>query len=127
MFPGIDLVEVERFARLCERQPAVLTKLFTAAELAELEPRGWESKAARFAGKEAVLKALGTGICGLDWHDVEIRTNEAGEPLVRLSDRAALVAARRGGDTVRLSLTHTQALAGAMAILARQSSGKGEE
>ncbi|MDR1603661.1 MAG: holo-ACP synthase [Gracilibacteraceae bacterium] len=123
MFPGIDLVEVSRFTRICQRQPAILERLFTPAELAELSSRSWESKAARFAGKEAVLKALGTGIGPLGWHDVEIRTAASGEPLVRLSARAAETAAARGGDTVRLSLTHTGDMAAAMATLSRGEGG----
>jgi holo-[acyl-carrier protein] synthase len=98
-----------------------LSRLFTPAELAELSARGWESRAARFAGKEAVLKALGTGIGPLGWHDVEIMTASSGEPLVRLSARAAEIAAARGGDTVRLSLTHTKDLAGALAVLSRET------
>lgn len=73
--------------------------------------------AARFAGKEAVLKALGTGLSGLSWHDIEIFQNKAGEPYVVLSDRALAAARVRGADTIRISISHTKENAIASVIL----------
>jgi len=73
--------------------------------------------AVRFAGKEAVLKALGTGLRGLSWHDIEIFTNQLGEPFVVLSERAQKIAGSRGGNAVKISLSHNKDNAVAFAIL----------
>jgi holo-[acyl-carrier protein] synthase len=116
---GIDIVDLQRFTARLARAPRLADKLFVDAER-NLPPR---SLAARFAGKEAVFKTLGTGLIGFSWHDVEIFSNELGEPIVELSPRAQAVAAARGGAVVRLSLTHTREMAGAMAILCSPAGG----
>jgi len=120
VYPGVDIIEIARFRQACGRQPRLLARLFTARELAAVKRDNMPSLAARFAGKEAVLKALGTGLSGLTWHDIEIISNERGEPLVFLSERARSVALSRGGSCVRLSLAHSRDNAVAVAILAEE-------
>lgn len=125
MYPGVDIIEIARFAQACSRQPRLLARLFTNRELEALVTSSPSSLAARFAGKEAVLKALGTGLRGLSWHDVEILNNDLGEPIVILSEKAKDIAESRGGHTVRLSLSHSRDNAVAMAILdCGESTGK---
>lgn len=120
MYPGVDIIEISRFIQACNKHPHLLGKLFSPRELEALATKSYPSLAARFAGKEAVLKTLGTGLRGLSWHDIEIINNEAGEPIVYLSDRAKRIAESRGGDNVRLSLSHSRDNALAMAILHRK-------
>ena len=116
-FPGIDMIEIERFSQACLRRPKLKERLFTKKELDALNNKKEESWAVRFAGKEAVLKALGTGLGPLSWHDIEIFTSTTGEPWVTLSPKAQEVARRRGGSEVRLSFSHDRSKAIAMAIL----------
>jgi holo-[acyl-carrier protein] synthase len=117
MYPGIDIIEIARFNKACKRQSRLMARLFTARELEALKASPPASLAARFAGKEAVLKALGTGLRGLSWHDIEILDNELGEPIVYLSAKAEAIAESRGGKEVRLSLAHSRDNAIALAIL----------
>lgn len=117
MYPGIDIIKIERFAKACERQPKICERLFTERERADLNNRPIVSWAAHFAGKEAILKSMGTGLTGLSWHDIEILTEKSGEPHVLLSSKAEGIVQQRGGSIVRLSLSHEQEYAVAMAIL----------
>ena len=117
MYPGVDIIEIERFARACERQPKLRERLFTLRERMDLQDKGISSWAVRFAGKEAVLKTFGTGLRGLSWQDIEIVTLHSGEPVVYLSSRAKEAAALRGGTEVRISLSHDSSRAIALAIL----------
>ncbi|MGI6450195.1 MAG: holo-ACP synthase [Desulfitobacteriia bacterium] len=119
MYPGVDIIEISRFAHACSRHPRLIKRLFTARELEALgaSAKRPSALAARFAGKEAVLKALGTGLRGLSWHDIEIIANEQGEPQVYLSARALKAAESRGGRSIRLSLSHNRDNALAVAVL----------
>ncbi|MEM1185588.1 MAG: holo-ACP synthase [Planctomycetota bacterium] len=117
---GIDLVEITRVARLLKDHPErAKARLFTLGELSYCEGKKGEHQhlAARFAAKEAVLKALGCGWSqGVAWTDVEVTRAPSGEPGVKLEGRAAEIAAERGITDWRLSLTHTAELAQASAI-----------
>ena len=117
MYPGIDIIEIERVALAFERQPKLYERLFTTRERENLINKGIQSYAARFAGKEAVLKTLGTGLRGLTWHDVEILSDLSGEPLVYLSSRAMDLVLARGGSRMRVSLSHNRTQAMAFALL----------
>lgn len=112
LFHGIDLVEIPRFAEFLDRHPdRARTRLFTEAELAYAagKKRELEHLAARFAAKEAVLKALGTGWAdGIAWTDVEVTRDHAGRPGVALHNRAAELAAERGITVWAISLSHTE-------------------
>lgn len=115
---GIDAVEVERFRRVLARRPGLAARLFTEAELAyagrAADPA--ERLAARFAAKEAVLKALGVGLGAADFKEIEVARAPGGEPSLRLHGRAAALAQRRGVRAWHVSLTHTVAGAAAVAV-----------
>jgi holo-[acyl-carrier protein] synthase len=117
---GIDLVEIERFAAAVKRQgPPFLQRLFTAAERRYCD--GHRNRmphySARFAAKEAVLKALGTGWSGgIRWTDVEILREKSGPVKVRLSGRARKAASEKGIRRVHLSITHAESHAAAIAV-----------
>lgn len=117
MYPGIDIIEIERVVMAFKRQPKLYDRLFTIRERENLLNKGIQSYAARFAGKEAVLKTLGTGLRGLAWHDIEILSASSGEPLVYLSSKAMDLVLARGGSQVRVSLSHNRTQAMAFAIL----------
>jgi holo-[acyl-carrier protein] synthase len=113
---GIDLVEVERFARLLEQHAGRADhRLFTSAELdyAAANPRRRaEHLAARFAAKEAALKALGTGWSqGIAWTDVEVIREAAGRPELCVTGRAAGIAQEHGITRWHVSLTHVRGMA----------------
>ena len=118
---GIDLIEVERirasFARFGERfLQRILRPGETAYCLAHKDPAPF--LAARFAAKEAISKAFGTGIGNLlVWKDMEVGRKESGEPFVILHDGGLTLLRERGGRLVHLSLSHTAHHATAMAIL----------
>jgi len=115
---GADLVEVRRIARLAA-EPTGLTGVLTTAELATCRgrPRPAEHMAGRFAAKEAVLKALGTGLAdGMRWTDVEVVNDAHGRPEVVLHGAAAALAAANGLAAVDVSISHTADLAMAQAV-----------
>jgi holo-[acyl-carrier protein] synthase len=116
---GSDIVEVARVERLINRYERAERRLFTDAEIDYCRARrNWhEHMAARFAAKEAVLKALGTGLGpGMRWTDVEVVNEENGRPVVRLSGEVAAYAEREGVRQVELSISHTSGLALAQAL-----------
>ncbi|CAN5373235.1 holo-ACP synthase [soil metagenome] len=112
---GIDLIEIARVAAALTRTPSMHARLFTAGEQAYCGGRV-ASLAARFAAKEAVAKALGTGVRGFTFLDVEVVTDGLGRPSVRLHDRAAEVASAAGVAVVHLSLTTSEQHAAAYAV-----------
>ncbi len=116
---GIDLMPVERLQRsIDEHGDRFLQRVFTPAELASnaSHARRVEHLTGRFAAKEAVLKALGTGWSGgIAWTDVEILAT-AGPPSVRLHNEAARIASARSITTWHLSISHAGGLAIASAI-----------
>jgi holo-[acyl-carrier protein] synthase len=112
---GLDAVEVDRFRRVLERTPSVADRLFTAGERAYGAARA-ERLAARFAAKEAVMKAMGVGIGAFAWHDVEVARRDSGAPELVVRGRAAELAAERGITGWRLSLTHTRHTASAVVV-----------
>jgi holo-[acyl-carrier protein] synthase len=118
---GIDIVEIARveeiFARRGER---FRNRVFTQAEIAYCEGRASrvESYAARFAAKEAAMKALGTGWGeGVGWQDIEVVRAETGAPSVLLRGRALKRMTEMGARKAHLSLTHSRDMAVAQIIL----------
>ena len=115
---GLDLTEIPRIERMLERWgDRFRHKLFTAAERAYADERAFPAShyAARFAAKEATLKALAVP-AGLRWHEIEV-VKESGRPPRLVLRGAALAAARSlGVATVHLTLTHAADMAGAVAI-----------
>jgi holo-[acyl-carrier protein] synthase len=117
MTVGVDLIEIERIRRALERYPRFRARCFTPSERAYCESRPNPSQhyAARFAGKEAVGKALGFGVArAFAWREVEIHGRP--KPSVRLSGRVEAWARKRGLEEVDLSMTHSQELAAAVAV-----------
>lgn len=113
---GVDAVEIRRIAAALERFGARFERrVFTPRELAFCRGRVPEL-AARFAAKEAVSKALGTGLRGIGWREVEILPNRRGKPQVYLYGRALSRAAELGLTHFEVSLTHTDELAIAFVV-----------
>jgi holo-[acyl-carrier protein] synthase len=120
---GVDAVDVERFRRLLDRRPRFAARCFTEGERADAttSTHAVQSLAARFAAKEAVMKALGTGIGGFALTDVEVcRTTgtdaSRNAPYLVLHGGAAALAGAQGAGTLHLSLTHTDAVAIAFVV-----------
>ncbi len=113
---GIDLIEIDRVRRALERHPAFRERCFTAAERAycESRPNPAESYAGRFAGKEAVGKALGIGVY-FTWKEIEIAGRP--KPGVRLSGRTGAWARKLGAGRIDLSMTHSRELAAAICVV----------
>jgi holo-[acyl-carrier protein] synthase len=105
---GVDLTPVARFAQAMARHPGRLeARLFTDGERAYCRAKAWPDQhfAARFAAKEAVLKALGVPE-GLRWHELEVVSGDDGAPRFALHGAAAAAAAARGVRRLHLSITH---------------------
>jgi holo-[acyl-carrier protein] synthase len=118
---GVDLAEVPRIRASIERFGArFVDRIFTPAEIAYVERKAnrYERYAARFAAKEAGMKAIGTGWKrGVTWQDFEVANLPSGKPTLRLHGVAAAVAAKLGVRNISLSLTHTADLGMAHVIL----------
>jgi holo-[acyl-carrier protein] synthase len=117
---GIDIVAVQRMERLLGEHAGAAETLFTERELRYCRARRREAEhlAARFAAKEAVLKALGTGMArGMRWTDVEVVHEPGGRPAVALHGLTAELARERGLDRLEVSLTHSAGLAAAHALV----------
>lgn len=106
-----------RFADALARTPSMAQRLFTALELvtAHGEPRSAESLAARFAAKEALAKALGAPD-GMHWTDAEVRTDDAGRPLLAVTGTVAARASSLGVTRWHVSLSHDGGMAAATVI-----------
>ncbi len=117
---GVDIVEIDRMAAALQRRPKLKERIFSAEERAYCEKRSKPEihYALRFAAKEAVLKALGTGFRGMRFCDVEVVREASGRPVPRLSGKAAERAAELGVVEMHLSLsfTHSTAVASAVAV-----------
>ncbi|MDQ1112786.1 holo-[acyl-carrier protein] synthase [Microbacterium testaceum] len=108
---GVDLVDVPRFEEHLRRTPRLIPRLFSATERT-LKPR---SLAARYAAKEALIKALG-GSDGVHWIDIEVTSEASGRPVFSLSGETAATVARRGITALHLSMSHDAGLATAYVI-----------
>ena len=118
---GVDIVEIERMQKILERTQSFAAKTFSEAERAYCDKMANPAThyATRFAAKEAVVKALGTGFSNGIWvRDIEVVRDSKGKPSVVLHGRAKEVAAELGVREISISLshTHTEAVACAMAI-----------
>jgi holo-[acyl-carrier protein] synthase len=115
---GVDLIEIERIRRSLDRYPRFRERCFTPAERAycESRPNPAQSYAGRFAGKEAVGKALGFGVArAFAWREIEIAGRP--KPSVRLTGRLADWAERVGAGAIDLSMSHSRELANAVAVV----------
>jgi holo-[acyl-carrier protein] synthase len=125
---GVDIVEIERMRVALERHPRMKERCFSAEERAYCDKRSRPTVhyALRFAAKEAVLKALGTGFSGMRFTDVEVARDQRGRPTPVLHGRAAEVAESLGVVEMMLSLsfTHENAVASAVAMTAEPEQRK---
>lgn len=113
---GVDLVEIERLQQTIDRYgERFLQRVFTEKELAEVGSNT-ASLAARFAAKEAVAKALGTGIGLVSWREIEIQRGPSREPRLYLSGQARSLASLLGLQNWSISLSHTRTHAIAVAV-----------
>lgn len=105
---GVDVIEIERVQAVLRRHPdRFLARVYTPGELKHCRGRVSEL-AARFAGKEAVMKALGTGVRGIGWREIEILPNRRGNPLVLLHGNAFKRGEALGLSTIDISLSHSR-------------------
>src|SRR5437016_2104774 len=118
---GVDIIEVRRVRETIERTPRFAERVFTQAERSYCESRGAvaaQHYAARFAAKEAALKALQTGWSGgITWQDIEVSAKESGAPLVSFHGRARELYEQSGATSAHLSIAHTTEHAIAEVIL----------
>ncbi len=116
---GVDIIEISRIKRAIERNANFINKMFSKNEIEYLQSRNMraESVAGRFAAKEAVAKALGTGFRGFDFKDIEIDITTLGKPIVLLKGKAKKMDKRWGKYKIHLSISHSRENAIAYAIL----------
>jgi len=115
---GIDAVDVDRFRKVLERRPRFVDRVFTDRERADMAPRAdpVPGFAARFAAKEATMKALGVGVGSIRFSEIGVVRAPSGAPSLETSGKAADRAATLGVSVFRVSLTHTDTHASAVVI-----------
>ena len=112
---GVDIIEIERIQEAVEMWgERFLRRVYTDAEI-KLYKKA-DALAVRFAGKEAVMKALGTGMRGIGWRDIEILHEPSGKPLVNLYHRAKQKASELGLEGMAISLSHSREYAVAFVV-----------
>jgi holo-[acyl-carrier protein] synthase len=118
---GVDMIEVERIEQAMARHgERFFARFFTTTE--REQARNIPARlAARFAAKEAAAKALGTGIGAVCWVDIEVWSDDAGQPHLRLYETAARLAAEMGLSDWQVSLSHTQGIAVAFVVATNSS------
>ncbi|MCC6599867.1 MAG: holo-ACP synthase [Crocinitomicaceae bacterium] len=117
---GIDIVEVDRIREKISRNSGFVSLVFSEKEreYCEKQPRPFEHFAARFAAKEAFLKAVGTGIsAGFDLCNIEVVVLASGKPCLQLNDHFNILGKERGLRSIHLSLSHTTSYACAVIII----------
>jgi holo-[acyl-carrier protein] synthase len=121
VYCGVDIIEIERLKKSIEEIKGFRERVFTVGEIAYCEHRkkaAFESYAARFAAKEAVTKALGTGIgSGVDWKQIEILRDEKGKPCAVLNQNALDIYVAMGAKSMDISLSHCGMYAIAYAVI----------
>ena len=116
---GCDIIEIERIARAIKSE-SFIRRVFTAEEAAYCQRRGQQAEAsfaARFAAKEAVLKALGTGLREGSLQEIAVDNDGLGKPLVQLSGHFAMLAKQLGVKNIQISLSHSRDFAVAYVIM----------
>jgi holo-[acyl-carrier protein] synthase len=113
---GVDIIEISRVRGVLERyNDRFQRRIFTAGEIAYCKGRA-PNLAARFAAKEATMKALGTGVRGVGWKDIEVVRQPSGAPSIQLYGRAEARAKRLGVAEIALSISHSQEYAVAFVV-----------
>lgn len=116
---GVDIVEIRRIKEILDKNNGFLEKIFTPNEIEYLKSRNLrpEYVAGRFAAKEAVSKALGTGFRGFSFRDIIIENSTLGKPIVTLKGKARVIANKTGNTNIHLSISHGEDNAIAYAVL----------
>jgi holo-[acyl-carrier protein] synthase len=112
---GIDTVDVARFTLVLTRRRGLADRLFTAGEVATASG-SMGRLAARFAAKEATMKAMGVGLGACKFREIEVVREESGQPVLMLSGAALALAGEKGVRTWHVSMTHTALVAEAIVI-----------
>ncbi|MDE2778202.1 MAG: holo-ACP synthase [Chloroflexota bacterium] len=113
---GVDIIEIPRIARVLEQYgQRFLRRIYTAGEIEYCRDRP-PNLAGRFAAKEATMKALGTGVRGVAWKDIEVIRAPSGAPSIRLHGRAKARAERLGVQHISLSMSHSREYAVAFVV-----------
>ena len=117
---GVDIIEISRVREVLERYgQRFLDRVFTHGEIENCRGRA-PNLAARFAAKEATMKALGTGVRGVGWKDIEVVRASSGAPSVELHGRAEQRARQLGVKEISLSLSHSREYAIAFVVVQRE-------
>jgi len=105
---GVDIIEIERIKKAVEKSDRFVKRLFTENEIEYFKSKNMKAEtiAGNFAAKEAIVKALGTGLRGFQWTDIEVLRDELGKPVVHLQGGAKTVATDRGITEIMLSISH---------------------
>lgn len=119
---GVDIIEIDRIKKSMDTLgDAFRNRVFTQKEILYCETRKaakYKSYAARFAAKEAVSKALGTGISrGIGWTDIEVLNDENGKPYIILSGKAQEILLNLGGECISISMSHSENYSVAYAVI----------
>ncbi len=118
---GVDIIEIDRIKKSLDELDSFKERVFTDNEIAYCEGRNkakYESYAARFAAKEAVLKALGTGLAeGIEWKHIEIGNDNSGKPHAFLTKRALEIFNEMNAKSIDISLSHCGMYAVAYAVI----------
>ena len=112
---GIDIVDVPRFEKVLARRPKIVDRLFTEGEKLDTKLRP-QRLAARFAAKEAVMKACGVGVGSTGWKTIEVKKMRSGAPMVVLHGTAQDLADRVGIKNMHITLAHTDMTAAAFVV-----------
>ena len=113
---GVDIIEISRVRRVLESYgQRFLDRVYTSGEIAYCRGRA-ANLAARFAAKEATMKALGTGVRGVGWKDIEVVRQESGAPAIELHGRGESRAQRLGVLQIALSISHSREYAVAVVV-----------
>ncbi|MCF6159052.1 MAG: holo-[acyl-carrier-protein] synthase [wastewater metagenome] len=124
MYIGIDIIEIKRIEKLFSSHESFLKKIYTEKEIEYCKPKKnkYQHFAVRFAAKEAVFKALGTGWIGtMKWTDIELLNDELGKPYVHLYGSVKELADKKNIHTIPVSVSHCQEYAIAQVLLIPKS------
>lgn len=116
---GVDIIEIARIKEAVELNINFIEKLFSKNEIEYLQTRNLRAEyvAGRFAAKEAVSKALGTGFRGFNMKDIEVDRNSLGKPMINLKGKAKHIAEKYGNYKMHISISHDRHSAIAYAVL----------
>ena len=117
---GVDLVDVERFGRALARTPKLRDRLFGSSDTSRPD-LSTQSLAARFAAKEATLKALGGNVTGFSWHDIQVTGAAGARPTLVLTGATLQRAGDKGATSWHLSLSHDKGMAVAFVVMEGQT------